>query len=89
MEELGNSAKRREADFGAENKALEREITELKDEIKLAKKEVKILKKESNKSEHDFFKKSEIFESKIRNLMKFKSEKVSDEKNTKLKEKFS
>ena len=56
IEELGNSAKRREADFGAENKALEREIKELKDEIKLAKKEVKILKKEGNKSEHDFFK---------------------------------
>ena len=66
---------------------MESEIIELKDEMKLAKKEVKVLKRGGQKSDDDFLKKCENFESKIRNPMDYKSETVSAEKDAKSKEK--
>ena len=86
VKSLEVSDKRKEA-LASENKTLKSDITELKGELKIAKKDVKTLNKESIKSEHDFGKRIDILESKIRNLMEFKAGKVAEERDAKTKEK--
>ena len=87
VKDLENSVDKKEV-FNSENKILKGELIELKDEIKAAKKEVKTLKKEKLKIEHDFLRRSDNFEAKIKNLMDYKAEKCAEEKEAKSKEKF-
>ena len=74
-------------ELGCENKILKSTNSELNGDIKAINKEAKILKKEMKQMEHDFMKKSDSLEGKMKSLAEFKAEKLAEQKDFQSKEK--
>ena len=70
-----------------ENRKLTDEIVNLKSAVSLVNKDVEILKKEKSQLQHEHKKSIEDFGDKIQKLKKLNSEKMSEEKHFKTREK--